>query len=309
VKQSKLIEKRVDVAVIGAGPAGLTAAIYAARAGVKTLVLEGKSASKLDLDYKVENFPGFISINSRDLLTKFREHAQHFGAEISENDVIDVNLSLDPKYLLTKRMMLQAGAVVLATGRPAGGKHQLPGEAPLIGKGVSYCATCDGPFFRGKKALAVGNTDEAAQDVLTLDQMGVKVEWVTGDGREPQVAEELQQQIREKAIPVHSRGVIKRIVGEERLEAVILDLDEGEQRLPVEGVFMFRDVSFSALYQKAGLEIDARRCVLINPAQSTNLAGVYAAGDISCGGKQIVTAAGEGARAAMEALKYLRSLE
>jgi thioredoxin reductase (NADPH) len=307
MKQPEIKQIQADVVVIGAGPAGLTAGIYGARSGVKTYILAGKRTSKLVLDYPVENYPGFISVGSQELLRRFREHAEHFGAEIIEADALDINLSMNPKYILTKQQMLEARSVIVATGRPSPAKNQIKGEARLVGMGVSYCATCDGPFYRGKKALAVGNTDEAAEDILALHQMGVAVEWVTGDGNEAKVAENLRQEIKEKQIPLHPNGKVLEIVGENRVEEVVVDSGDTTRRLPVEGVFVFRDLPFSSLYDKAGLEIDHRSCLLTDPHQKTNLQGVFAAGDVTCGGMQIVTAAGEGARAAISALKYLRT--
>ena len=309
MKKPEIEQIQADVVVIGAGPAGLTAGIYAARSGVKTLIMAGKRTSKLALDYPVENFPGFTSIGSRELLGRFRTHAEHFGAEVIEADVLDINLSMNPKFILTKRQMLESRAVIVATGRPSPAKDQIKGEAGLVGMGVSYCATCDGPFYREKKALAVGNTDEAAEDILALHQMGVTVEWVTGDGKEAKVGAKLLQEIKDKQIPLHPAGKVLEIIGESRVEEVVIDSGGMTRRLPVEGVFIFRDLPFSSLYDKSGLEIDHRSCLLTDPHQTTNLQGVFAAGDVTCGGMQIVTAAGEGARAAMSALKYLRTLE
>lgn len=307
MKQPEIKQIQADVVVIGAGPAGLTAGIYAARSGVKTCILAGKRSSKLGLDYPVENYPGFVSIGSQELLGRFREHAEHFGVEILEADALDINLSMEPKFILTKQQVLEARTVIVATGRPSPAKHQIKGETRLVGTGVSYCATCDGPFYRGKKALAVGNTDEAAEDVLALHQMGVDVEWVMGDGNAAKASGNLLQDIAEKRIPTHSESKLVEIRGEHRVEEAVVDFGGTIRSLPVEGVFIFRDLPFSSLYDKAGLEIDHRSCLLADPHQKTNLQGVFAAGDVTCGGMQIVTAAGEGARAAMSALKYLRT--
>ncbi len=306
MKQQAIQQLSVDVLVIGAGPAGLTAALYTARSGQKTLILAGKSSSRLELDYLVENYPGFLSINSRDLLKKFREHAVHFGAEVLEADAMDINLSMDPKFVVTKEYMIEAQAVIIATGRPAAAKNRVPGEEALVGMGVSYCATCDGPLYRGKKVLAVGNTDESAEDVMALLQMGVDVEWCTGDGKPALASQALVQEAVDSGALLRENSRVKEIKGEGRVQEVRIEQDGQVFTLAVSGVFIFREIPFSSLYAKAALDIDHRNCMVTDPFQKTNLEGVYAAGDITCGGLQIVTGAGEGARAAMSVLKYFR---
>ncbi len=304
--QPEIIQIAADVLVIGSGPAGLTAALYAARASQNTVILAGKSSSKLDLDYAVENYPGFVSIKSRDLLDKFKEHCLYFGAEIIEADAMDINLAMDPKFVVTKEHMIEARSVIVATGRPAPAKDRIKGEESFIGMGVSYCATCDGPLYRGKQVLAVGNTDEAAEDVLALEQMGADVEWLTGDGKATGVSDAMLDQVKAKGIPFRPGTRVHEIRGEGRVKEV--DIEEGgeAQTLRPDAVFIFRNIPFSSLYSKAGLETDHRSCMLADRTQKTNLEGVFAAGDVTCGEMQIVTAAGEGARAAMSALKFLR---
>lgn len=304
--QPQIKQLTADVLVIGSGPAGLTAGLYTARSGQKTVILAGKSSSKLDLDYDVENYPGFESIKSRDLLGRFRDQAVNHGAEIVEADAMDINLSMDPKFVVTKEHMIEARAVIVATGRPSSAKNRIPGEERLVGMGVSYCATCDGPLYRDRQVLAVGNSDEAAEDVLALRQMGVGVEWVTGDGRPAEVSDALLGEVEALGVSLRPESRAREIRGESRVEEVVVE-EAGEDRIiRPDAVFIFREIPFSSLYSKAGLEIDHRSCVITDPTQKTNLEGVYAAGDITCGGMQIVTAAGEGARAAISVLKFLR---
>jgi len=306
MEQPEIQEIAADVLVIGAGPAGAAAGLYTARAGQKTVILAGKASSKLELDYMVENYPGFVSINSRELLEKFQDHARHFGAEIIEADAMDINLAMDPKFVVTKQHMIEARSVIIATGRTSASKDRIRGEEDLVGMGVSFCATCDGPLYRGKKVLAVGNSDEAAEDVLALRQMGVEVTWLTGDGKPVAASPELVQETESRGVPLLAGSLVLAVRGEGRVEEVEFEQGGKRQRLPVEGAFIFRAVPFSSLYAKSGLQIDHRSCVVTGAAQNTNLDGVYAAGDVTCGGLQIVTAAGEGARAAMSVLKYLR---
>ncbi len=298
-----------DVLIIGGGPAGLTAALYAARSGRKTIVLAGRGASRLSAGYAVENYPGFLSIDSRELLLKFREHAQHFGAEILNADVMDFSLDADPKYAVTRDLMVQAGTVILATGKPFLKEKMIPGEERFLGFGVSYCATCDGPFYRGQRVGVWGDTEEAADDVLALDQSGCRVTWVPGEKNVLRAPSHLVESIAKRDIPIYFKTKVKEIVGEERLEKVIIEREGREEALEVAAFFIFREVLNSPLLLKAGLNLDHKQCIAVDRSQSTNLEGVFAAGDVTCGGMQIITACGEGGVAAMRAVQYLRKRE
>jgi thioredoxin reductase (NADPH) len=131
--RQEIKSRETDILIIGAGPAGRTAGLYTARAGKKTVILEGRAASRLSIGYELENYPGFISIDSRELHGKFKEHAQHFGAEIIAGDVIDFNLTFDPKMVTTRDLFIQAKAVILATGKPMAKGKMIPGEEKFIG--------------------------------------------------------------------------------------------------------------------------------------------------------------------------------
>jgi thioredoxin reductase (NADPH) len=296
-----------DILIIGGGPAGLTAAIYAARAGKKTLVLEGeRAASRLALDYELENYPGFPSIKSRELLEKFRGQARDFGAEFVKGDTIALSLSTTPKFVSTTDAFIEAQAVILATGRPFAKERQIPGEERLVGYGVSYCAVCDGPLYRGRDAAAYGHSEEAVADVLALEQMGVRVHWIPGRVKDPAAHEAAFTRAEKMGIPVLGEVEIKEIVGEKNVEKLVLAGPAGERTLDIEAVFIFREIPTGPLFAKAGLELDHKQCLAVDRFQRTNLEGVFAAGDVTCGGLQVVTAAGEGCVAALQALAWLR---
>ncbi len=307
--QQAIKNRETEVLIVGAGPAGLTAGLYSARSGEKTIVLEGRAASRLDLGYDIENYPGFISINSRELRDKFKKHAEHFGAEIISGDVIDFNLAYDPKMITTRDLFIQAKAVILATGKPMSKGKMISGEENLIGLGVSYCSTCDGPLYRGRQVLALGNSEEAVEDVLALSQMGCQIVWISGDKKEFVISEENQQELRDKNIELRPKTVLKRISGEQKVEKAVLLFDNIEEELFVEGIFIFRDIPTAPLFTKAGITLDHRQCVKTDFSQNTNINGVFAAGDLTCGGMQVVSAAGEGCLAALQAIKYIRTLK
>jgi thioredoxin reductase (NADPH) len=296
---------KTDILVIGAGPAGLTAALYAARAGHKTLVLEGRSASRLSINYKLENYPGFPSIDSGELLGIFRRQAESFGAEIVGGDAIALGLDGDPKYVTTKDAMIEARAVILATGKPVPKERLIPGEERLIGRGVSYCATCDGPLFRGARVAAFGHSEEALNDLRALLQLGCRILWVPGKaGGGPDTA--AIQEFETKGVDIRRDARIAGIEGESRVEKIALVSGEATEEVPVSAVFIFREIPAGSLFGRAGVALDHKQCVAVDRFQRTNLAGVFAAGDITCGGLQVAAAVGEGCVAAMQALQYLR---
>jgi len=295
-----------EILIVGGGPSGFTAGLYAARAGRRTMILQGGGASRLAVGYTIENYPGFDAIDSQKLLEKFRLQAEHFGAEVRSADAIDFNLSSDPKYVVTRDSLFEAKAVILATGKPVLKEKMLPGEETLLGTGVSYCATCDGPLYRGAAVAAFGASDEAAEDVLALHQQGCQVEWIPGELREGQVQAALLAEIKLKKIPIHWGTKIREIIGQKEVEKLILEKKGILEELKVAALFIFRKSLTSPLFVKAGLKLDHKQCLAVDRFQRTNLEGVFAAGDITCGGMQVVTAAGEGAVAAMQAVLYLR---
>jgi thioredoxin reductase (NADPH) len=296
---------KTDILIVGAGPAGLTAGLYASRSGKKTLVLKGRAPSRLAVDYMIENYPGFASIGSLELLEKFRAQAAHFGAETIEGEAIAFGLESDPKYVTTKESLIEAGAVILAMGKPIPRERLIPGEDRLIGQGVSYCATCDGPLFRGSDVVAIGHSDEAREDVLALLQMGCRVVWVpemslTGP------AAGAASDIEARGGFVRQEAKVKEILGADRVEKVLIEERGGAGEVAASAVFIFREIPAAPLLGRAGLVLDHKQCVTVDRFQRTNIPGVFAAGDITCGGLQVVAAAGEGCVAALQALLFLR---
>jgi thioredoxin reductase (NADPH) len=298
---------QTDILIIGAGPAGLSAAIYAARAGKKTLVLEGgRASSRMSIGWEIENFPGFMSINSVELLEKFRAQAAHFGAAFVSGDTIALSLTTDPKFVSTTDSFIEAKAVVLATGKPFSRERQIPGEERLVGFGVSYCAVCDGPLYRGRNVAAYGHSEEAVEDIRALMQMGVNVHWITGRIKDLAPLEEAFVKAEKAGIVVYAQTEIKEIIGGQDVERLVLKTPNGEESLDVTAVFLFREIPTGPLFAKAGLKLDHKQCIAVDRFQRTNLEGVYAAGDNTCGGLQVVAAAGEGCVAALQALAFLR---
>ena len=297
---------KTDILIVGAGPAGLTAGLYAARAGKKALVLEGSGPSRLGISYKLENYPGFTSVDSRELLDIIRGQAVAFGAEIVGGDAIAFALEGERKYVTTKDAFIEAGALILAMGKPLPKERLIGGEERLIGQGVSYCATCDGPLFRGATVAAVGHSEHAREDVAALLEMGCRV--VYAPGKAPAEADEpALKALEDKGAVVRRRDKVREIRGRDRVEAVLVEGPDGAEDLPVSALFIFREIPAGPLFERAGLVLTDKQCVAVDRSQKTNIPGVFAAGDITCGGLQVVAAAGEGCVAALQALLYLRS--
>ncbi|MDH4198624.1 MAG: FAD-dependent oxidoreductase, partial [Candidatus Aminicenantes bacterium] len=269
---------KTEILVIGAGAAGLTAGLYTARAGKRTLIIEGRSgASRLDIGYELENYPGFPSIDSRELRAKFLDHARRFGAEVIAGDVIAMSLDSDPKYVTTKDSFIEAKAVIIAMGKPFAKERLLPGEEAFIGLGVSYCATCDGPLYRGADVLAYGHSEEAVEDVLALAQTGCRVRWLPA-AKQDKVPADLVERVTKAGVPVLWETKIKSLEGEGRLQKVVLEhgasaLDTRPvlEGVAVAGLFIFREVPTGPLFSKAGLTLDHKGCIAVDRAQRTNL--------------------------------------
>jgi len=298
--------RSTEILIVGGGPAGYTAGIYASRAGRKTAILEGRGRSRLSVGYTLENYPGFIAIDSAQLLQKFRSQAEHFGAELFAEEAIDFNLSGPTKYVASREHLYEAKAVILATGKSVPREQLIQGEEKFLGQGVSYCATCDGPLYKGLAVAAAGASDEAAEEVLALHGLGCHVHWIPGESQARKAASDKTRQVESKGIPIYWAARIIEVQGGRGVEKLILEREGGEEELPVSALFIFRESLTSPLLQKAGLSLDHRQCLAVDRRQRTNIEGVFAAGDITCGGMQVVTAAAEGAVAAMQAVISIR---
>ncbi len=297
-----------DVAIIGAGPAGLTAAIYCARYGLKTVVFEDPSrVSQLAIAPKVENYPGYEG-RGLELLTKMKDQALKFGAEHRVERVEDVGREGDLFVIRTDSGEYTAKAIIIATG----GKHRelgVEGEKEFFGRGVSYCAVCDGFFFRGKRVLVVGGGNTALSDALFLKEIGCDVKIV--HRRERFRADEvLQKRVFESGIEVIWNSVVERIEGSDKVERVVIrNLKTDERRvLEVNGVFIAVGIQpQTEIASKLGVEMDSYGYIKVDKRQATNVEGVFAAGDC-CDNplKQVVTACGDGAVAAHSAYEYVK---
>jgi thioredoxin reductase (NADPH) len=295
---AELVEN--DLVIVGGGPAGLTAGIYAERSGLKAAVIERDAlGGQVALTPIVENYPGFTSVGGKTLVDIMVSHALQYVQIFAGEEVLDI-VPGAPITVKTSRREFKTKAVLLATGA----KHRnlgVPGESRLSGKGVSYCATCDGPLFKGKKVIMVGGGNSAVTEALHLSHQGVEVRLVHRRDR-LRAQEFLVKQLEDNNIPVLWNTEVKEILGKERVQEVLLTNNQsGEQsRLEVNGVFIAIGYEPSVqLARKVGLELNEDGFIKHDDKHRTNIPGIYSAGDVEGGYKQIVTATGQGSAAAM----------
>jgi len=302
-----------DLLILGAGPAGLTAALYGARGGLSTLVLEQASpGGQAALTERVENYPGFPEgIGGIELSLRFLEQAQKFGARLEIASVEGVELEGPEKKVFTSQGVYTGRALIIATGtRPR--KLGVPGEEEFRGRGVSYCATCDGAFFKGKKVAVMGGGDAAVEEALFLTRFASQV--VLIHRREALRAAKVIQEraLAHPQLEIYWNTVVKEIRGDEKVRSLLLqDVREGSLREePFDGVFIFVGTEPNTAFLGDKLKLDPGGYVVTDAHLATSVPGVFAAGDVrSKDFRQISTAVGDGATAAMAAERYLASIK
>jgi len=301
------------VVILGSGPAGLTAAIYTARAGLKPLVIGGiQPGGQLMITEKVENFPGFPDgIMGPELMEKMRAQAKSFGAEFSDKDASSVDFSSKPFKIFVDDDKHEANAVIIATGSSARWLG-LPSEERFKGRGVSVCATCDGFFFKGKDVVIVGGGDNAMEEALFLTKFANTVTVV--HRRDKLRASKYMQTkaFANKKIKFIWNSVVEEIFGKDKVEGVHLkNVVSGETtELKCDGVFIGLDYIPKTEIFKGKVEIDSNGYIVVKERTKTSVEGVFVAGDVQDSKyRQAVTAAASGCMAAMDAEKYLEYSE
>ena len=301
-----------DLIIIGGGPAGLTAGLYAARSRLKTLLMEKLSpGGQVLLTDTVENYPGFPDgITGFELMDRMRRQAENFGLTIQSHEVIRLNLSPEKKEVVTDKGSLESRSLILTTGAMPR-KLAIEGEERLTGKGVSYCATCDGPFYRDREVAVIGGGDTAVEEALYLTRFASKVHLV--HRRNALRATKLLQEraLAQEKIAFAWDTIPTRILGKAGVEEIELkNVKSGDvSRLRVDGVFVFVGYNPNNELVKGQLNLDRYGFVVTDNDLETSVPGVFAAGDIrSKLLRQISTAVGEGATAAFAAERYLENV-
>lgn len=306
IPESDAEEVEADLVIVGGGPAGLTAGIYAARSGLKSVVVErGTLGGQVATTPVVENYPGFTQVGGRTLVDIMVNHALEYVNIFPNEEVMEI----EPDELITvttNRRRFKTKAVLLATG--ASHRHlDVPGETRFSGRGVSYCSTCDGPLFKGKKVVIVGGGDSAVTEALHLRNIGVEVTIIHRRDR-LRAQEHLTRNLEANGIPVIYDTQVKEIIGNEQVEEVVLynNRTGDTTTMHVAGVFVAIGYEpATALAEKIGAETTSDGYIKRDSRHRTTVPGIYSAGDVEGGYKQIVTAAGQGSEAALSVFEDL----
>jgi len=302
------VVQKYDLVIVGSGPAGLAAAIYAERARIRTLVIEKGmvSGGQVLTTYEVDNYPGLPGVGGYDLGTKFREHADNLGAQFAEDEVLRIEDAGNVKRIICEHETYEAKAVILATGA-SHRKLAVPGEEELAGMGVSYCATCDGAFFRKKVTAVIGGGDVALEDAIFLSRMCEKV-YLIHRRDEFRGAKSIQEQVFSREnIEVVWDTVVERITGTEKVEALaVKNVKTGEEReISVSGVFVAVGITPASQAFEGLVEMD-HGYIKAGEDCCTSCPGIFAAGDVRTKPlRQIITAAADGANAVTSVERYL----
>jgi len=296
----------MDLSIIGAGPAGLTSGIYAGRFGLNAVVFDEKIVGGIvNLTPVVENYPGFEKISGMELIEKMKRQTEKY-CEIHEMEKVEKIVVDKEIEIVTTKKIYKSKALVFATGTEKR-KLDVKGEKEFLGRGVSYCATCDGMFFRNKKTVVVGGGNAAAIEALHLKNLGSNVSLI--HRRDKLRADKiLQTQILEKNINVVWDSVVEEIFGDSIVKGVKIRnvKDNSINEMSIDGVFVsIGEKPNSAIAKSIGVKTDEKGYIVVDKNQRTNLPKIYAAGDVTGGLRQIVTACAEGAVAANSAYEDL----
>jgi len=295
-----------DAIIIGAGPAGLSAAIYLVRKKVKTLVLASELGGQAAKSAEIENYLGFTKISGVELSQKFSEHAEALGVEIKMGEVQSIVKADEGFEIKTEDELYQAKSVLMAAGKmPA--RLNIHGEEDFIGKGISFCATCDGPLFANKTVTVIGGGNSALDAALELEKYANKV-YMINLNAEFQGDEVRKDRVKEsKKIEVISQAKTKDFFGEMLLKGIKYETEQGEiKEIATDGVFIEIGWVPATSSVKGLVDLNQIKEIKIDLENHTNVPGIYAAGDITdVAEKQIIIAAGEGAKAALNLWKYL----
>lgn len=302
-----------SLAIIGAGPSALAAAIYTTREDIPTVLYEkGVVGGLAAITDKVENYPGFPSgVEGMMLANQFQSQAERFGADIEFGEVSSVKKLNNEIEIIVDNKPILADAVLIATGSSYK-KTGMPGEDDFYGKGVHYCATCDGAFYRDKKIAVIGGGNSAIQEAIFLTRFASHIDLlVRSKIRASDILQkELKKYIDEGKITVHLKTTPQKILSlEGKINGIEINQEDNIKQLEVEGVFVFIGLNpNTGFLQGSGIELDEQGLIKTNSRLETNIPGIFASGDVRSGATmQIASAVGEGASAALSIREYLES--
>lgn len=304
-------EQSQDLVIIGSGPGSLSAAIYASREDIATVVYEKAAIGGMvaTIDH-IDNYPGFKDgLDGYELVDQMSEQAKRFGARIEYGEVSAVRSDGKYKIVTVDGNDIKTKTVLIASGRSYG-KLNVPGEAEYFGKGVHYCATCDGAFYKGKKLAVVGGANSAIQEAIYLTRFATHIDLlVRSTIKATQVLmHELDKLVNDGKVTIHLATSVEEVVGQDgHVDSLLINKNDTKSKLVVDGVFIFVGLHPNTDFLKNGpIVLDEKGFVLADAKLSTNLPGVFVCGDVRQGATmQIIAAAGDGATAAINIRDYL----
>ncbi len=302
--------KRYDLAIIGGGPGGLTAAIYALRSGLSTVIIEkAMIGGQTSLTGEIENYPGILNINGMELTMKMHEQATHYGVVTLYGEVKNIEFKEMNNVLLVDDEKICANTIILSMGAKARTLN-VPGEAELTSRGVCYCAVCDGAIYRGRDVVLVGAGNSALEDAIYLSNICKTVtiiNYLPKFKAQDYLIKELEKQMATKNnIKIIYNANVSQIIGEKQISAVKYILQDKEEELNAQGVFIAIGRTPDTALVKDLIELNERGYILTNEKLETNMPGVFAAGDVRVKDlRQIITASADGAIAATNAKAYI----
>jgi len=299
------MKKIYDLIIIGAGPAGITAAVYAARKKMDILVITKDIGGQASWSGDIQNYTGYQFISGPELAIKFEEHMRKFDFEIKENEEVkEVTSRKENIFIKTDKDNYQTKTVIVTSGKRSR-ELGVPGEQEFKNKGLTYCATCDGPLFAGRDVAIIGGGNSALDAALQLIKIANRIyiinftDNLTGDGI-------MQDKVRaDKKVSIFNNSRVKEILGDAFVQAIKIEEDKEEKMLDVQGIFVEIGLIPNSDFA-VDLEKNERKEIVVNQRNETNILGVFAAGDVTnVPEKQIIIAAGEGAKAVLSAFRYL----
>lgn len=298
-----------DLIIIGSGPAGMTAGIYAVRRKMKTLIIGKEVGGQMVWANEIENYPGFSKIKSYELINKMKQQVVDFGVEMKDAEVKNIEKTSEGYFLLhTSRDVFEAKAVIIALGLSPR-RLAVPGEIEFNGKGVSYCANCDGPFFRNKAVAVVGGGNSALDAAEMLSKIASKVYLIHHNG-EFKCFDTLLGEVKSRSnIEILMHTEVKNIIGSDKVEKILVSNNETKQEkeIALDGVFIEVGRIASTDLVAEYVDRNDKHQIIINSKCETKTPGLYAAGDVTdCEFKQITVATGQATIAALSAYQYLQ---
>lgn len=302
---------KYDVIIVGGGPAGLSAALYTARANFSTLVIEKEGEGALFMAHQIDNYIGFDKGHSgKELYQKMKNHAKEFGVDFKNATLFEIDPMSSPKIIKTNDQSYQADAIIIATGKGDKQGEKYLGEKEYLGKGVSYCATCDGAFFKNMTVSVFGNGNETAEEALFLTRYANKVLiFIKEDDMDCEWDLKNSLESNEK-IELITNAFLEEIKGNEFVEEVVVNINENKKKYDVSAAFLYLGTKSSVDLYATFAKVDSKGFIETKENMETLVEGIFAAGDIRKKEvRQVVTAASDGAIAGISAVKYLMKIK